>query len=187
MKAKKEVQPKPGISREQILAGLAILVLLVAVYYISDFALHIPPEFIYTYGLAGVFVLSILGTMTIIIPVPLDFTIFVLSKIYPPELLSLIAGIGSGLGEMTSYILGYLGHRILDHKEFPRVKNNLKKYGGFFIFGICVFPVIPFDIIGLIGGYLRMPFLPFLGAAMAGKTVRYYIISRTGSWFFNNP
>jgi membrane protein YqaA with SNARE-associated domain len=173
-----------AITKDQIILGILAIAIIVATYYISDFAVNLPNEFIKTYGIFGVFVVSILGTMSILLYLPLDATIFILSKVYPAELISLIAGIGSALGEMSSYLLGALGHKIIDKKNFKIVENNLKKHGFFFVFIASLTP-IPYDLVGLAGGYLRLPILPFLGATMAGKVVRYYIIATSGHLFFN--
>jgi membrane protein YqaA with SNARE-associated domain len=185
---KKEERPAfrlPEITKESVLTATIILLILGLAYLASDFALNLPPDFIKTYGIAGVFAFFIIGTMTILIPIPVDATLVILTKIYPPELLALIAGIGASLGEMTSYALGYLGHQMVDHHELKKAKGHFEKYGYFFVFGIAFVPVIPYDIVGLAGGYLRLPFFPFLGATMAGKVLRYYFLAKTGNWFFN--
>lgn len=182
---KNSLDPK-RITKQQVLAGILVLILVGIVFYASDFALNLPPEFIRTYGLAGVFALSIIGTMTIILPIPIDASIFMLSQAYPPGLIALIAGIGSGIGEMTAYALGYFGHKVTDHHEFEMAKKRIGKYGYVFVFLTAIMPIpLPYDIVGIAGGYLGLKFLPFLGATMAGKVIRYYIISRTGNWFFN--
>ena len=174
-----------NLTHQRALAGLALIVMLGVSYYISSFVLTLPTGFVYTYGLAGVFVLYIVGTMTILIPVPIDPILIVIARIYPPELIALIAGIGASIGEMSAYLAGYLGHELIDGHEFTKAKEYFKKYGFFFIFTIAVLPAIPFDIVGLLGGYMKLPFFPFLGATMAGKVVKYYMIAKTGNWFFN--
>jgi membrane protein YqaA with SNARE-associated domain len=173
------------VNREQVLSGIGIILIVVATYYISEFAVNLPPEFIKSYGVAGIFFLALIGSMSIILPIPIDATFFILSKVYPVEIISLIAGIGSGIGEMSSYVLGMLGHKVIDKKNLNLAKENLRKYGYFFVFLASLTP-IPYDIVGIAGGYLRLPILPFLGATMAGKVVRYYIIATSGSMFFSN-
>ncbi len=190
MKAKEPAKPaNNGISglftQDKAITLVLVLILLGVVFLASQFALSLSHRFLYTYGIAGLFLLYVISAMSILIPIPADAALLVLVKVYPPELLALIAGIGASIGECSSYVLGYFGHAIMDGHEFTKAQTYFRKYGFFFVFGLAVFPAIPFDVVGLTAGYLKLPFLPFLGATMAGKVAKYYVIARTGNAFFD--
>ena len=67
------------------------------------------------YGLAGIFVGSLVSNATILFPVPFAIVVFGIglasTSIWYGAQVALAAGIGSAIGEMTSYFMGYLGRK----------------------------------------------------------------------------
>ena len=60
-----------------------------------------------TYGYLGAFLISLITSATIILPVPGIVLIAALGAVYNPVLIGLVAGTGSALGEITGYMAGY--------------------------------------------------------------------------------
>ncbi len=77
-------------------------------YYFKDLSLAI--------GYPGAFLLSIFGNSTLFVPIPYLAVIFFLgsSPSINPILLGIITGIGSGIGELSSYIIGRGGGKLMD-------------------------------------------------------------------------
>jgi len=71
------------------------------------------------YSYFGVFMLSFIGTASIIIPIPYTLIIFTLSLTgqWSSTLLTIAGGLGSALGELTGYALGYFGRRIVSEER----------------------------------------------------------------------
>ena len=62
-----------------------------------------------SYGYPGAFVISLVSTATIILPVPGILLVVALGTTLNPILIGLISAAGGGIGEMTGYMLGRSG------------------------------------------------------------------------------
>src|SRR3990172_2021379 len=87
------------------------------------------------YGYLGAFLISLISSATVILPVPGMALIFIMGMDYNPWLIGLAAGAGSTLGEITGYVLGYSGQKIFrDNKTYLRLERWMKKRGTLIIF-----------------------------------------------------
>ncbi|MCR4368911.1 MAG: hypothetical protein NUV67_03325, partial [archaeon] len=82
------------------------------------------------YGLLGLFIAAIIANATIFLPVPIDFVILAVAaesgSLVNVLVLSIVAGCGAAIGEMTAYIMGLMGVKAAEqakHKEFQKVKE----------------------------------------------------------------
>ena len=139
-----------------------------------------------SFGYLGVFAASLIGSATIILPVPSFFVIFFAGSILNPLAVGIIGGLGAAIGEMTAYAAGYGGRAIADRKKTGSKKylNNIeklfKKYGGFvIIFGFALTP-LPDDFIGLFCGAIKYNPKKFIIAAAAGKIILYTFLAYAG-------
>ena len=66
------------------------------------------------YGYLGVFLISLLGNATVILPVPSLAVVFAGGGVLNPLLVGLVAGVGEPLGELTGYLAGYGGSAVID-------------------------------------------------------------------------
>ena len=80
------------------------------------------------YGLLGLFIASIVGNATILFPMPIDLFVVGYGAIAQAPLqvlvVGLVSGAGAAIGEMSAYIIGYLGI-----KGFESIKKQ-NKLGG---------------------------------------------------------
>jgi membrane protein YqaA with SNARE-associated domain len=162
----------------QLLAlSLALLLIaLIAVFRNQIIALG-------SYGYLGVFVLSLLGSATIVIPVPSLALVFALGGTFNPLLLGLISGIGGTLGETTGYLLGYGGRIAIENmKLYHRVEGWMKRWGAVTIFILAAIPNPFFDIAGAAAGALRFPLWKFLVYGGAGRIVKHTLVAFAGAW-----
>jgi len=133
------------------------------------------------YGYLGVFIISLLSAATIFIPAPGWIAVIALGGLLNPYLLGIIAGIGSGIGELTGYMIGN-GARTLTRRELDIQRKLIKKYGLWIIMVLAFIPNPLFDAAGLVAGALKIPVWKFMLATIAGRTVRFILLAYFGAW-----
>lgn len=161
---------KKGIT--QILIGLIIAI--VAFYSINNLS-----EF-KEYGYVGVFIISFLSAATIFIPAPGWAAVIATSGVLNPYLIGIVAGLGSGIGEIVGYNIGSGTAEILK-KEKNGNFQIVKKYG---IYGVFILAFIPnpfFDIAGIAAGALKINQIKFLIAVIIGRTLRFILLAHLGA------
>ena len=147
-----------------LVAGLAILPRYLSV---TDIA-----------GYYGVFMLSFLGSVSMVLPVPGLISMCGLSALLNPILLGIVAGIAETVGELSGYILGFFGSYIIEKKRIYLKLHSLMKNKGYLI--IFLFSIIPnplFDIIGISAGILKLSIYKFLIVVLIGKLIKGIVIS----------
>jgi len=133
------------------------------------------------YGYFGVFIISLLSAATIFIPAPGWIAVIALGGVLNPYILGIVAGIGSGIGELTGYMIGN-GARTLSRKEIDTQKKLIKKYGMWVILVLAFIPNPLFDVAGLVAGALKIPVWKFLLATIAGRILRFVVLAYFGAW-----
>jgi membrane protein YqaA with SNARE-associated domain len=135
------------------------------------------------YGYPGLFLISALGNASLIIPVPSFLAAFAAGSVLNPYLAGIVAGCGAALGEMTGYLAGYGGRSVVpDNKTYQRLTALMKKRGAWIIFILAAIPNPAFDVGGILAGVLKMPWWKFLGAAAAGKSIRFVLLALSGAF-----
>ncbi len=133
-------------------------------------------------GYLGLFLIGLASNASIIFPVPGLIVLFTFSVILNPFWSAVIFGIGSGLGELSGYLVGFTGKGIVEHqKYYPRLENWMRKYGGFTIVFLALVPNFLFDVAGLVAGALKMPWYRFLVYVWLGRIPRCLLITYGGS------
>jgi len=143
------------------------------------------------YDYIALFISSIISASTVIIPMPLYVLIFFASSLgLNPLIVGIVSGVGSGIGEITGYLVGVGSRRVLRKriKHIPHKIENLeilfKKYGFWALILLGVLP-FPFDVIGIISGASGFGVKKFLLAAIIGKVVKNLMIAYAG--YFTLP
>ncbi len=134
------------------------------------------------YGYLGVFVISVLGNATIILPVPSMAVIFAGGSVLHPALVGLVAGLGEPLGELTGYLAGYGGSAVIENRvQFDQIQRWMVGRGFLTLFALSAIPNPLFDLAGIAAGMLRYPVSKFLLACWLGKTTKALAIAYIGS------
>ena len=134
------------------------------------------------YGYVSVFLISLLGNATVILPVPSLAVVFAGGGVLHPLAVGLVAGLGEPLGELTGYLAGYGGSAVIpEGPRFERVKLWMERRGFITIFVLSAIPNPVFDLAGLAAGVLRFPVPKFLLACWLGKTLKAVVIAYLGS------
>ncbi|MGD8586351.1 MAG: VTT domain-containing protein [Chloroflexota bacterium] len=174
-KAKKNKDNWQKIGR--IAAFVSVAALSIAIVIWGDQLENLP-----VYGYPAIFLVSLLGNLSVIFPAPSYLVVFAASSTLDPLAVGVIAGLGATLGELTGYVAGASGKGVVEDRPiYQRVKAAIEKWGMWIIFLLGVIPNFFFDIGGMVAGATRMPLWRFILAAWLGKSIRLTIVAMTGS------
>jgi membrane protein DedA with SNARE-associated domain len=157
---------------------VVVIAITVYIYSIRD-----KVEELEEWGLPGIFLLSILGNATIILPAPVIAISYVMGAVFNPFGVALAAGAGSAIGELTGYMAGFSGQGIAEQTPiYSKLENWTERYGGLTITILALIPNPIFDVAGAAAGALKMPVLKFLLWAWIGKTIKMGIFAFAGAY-----
>jgi membrane protein YqaA with SNARE-associated domain len=136
------------------------------------------------YSYLGVFIISLVGAMSIFIPIPYTVVIFILGGLqaFDPFLIAVAAGLGSAIGEFSGYLLGLGGRRVIGDKYTKRMNfltKLFKKYGSIAIFIFALTP-LPDDLLFIPLGVMRYSLPRAFIPALLGKFSSNLIIAYSG-------
>ena len=139
-------------------------------------------EFAAQFGYLGIFVISFIGSVSVIFPVPYTIVIYLSGAILDPVFVALSGGLGAALGEFSGYTLGYYGRTIVNQEKQKKMDYMVKlfdKYGPVSIFLFALTP-LPDDLLFIPLGVMRYPFWKAFVPALLGKTLMTYILAFSG-------
>lgn len=147
------------------------------------YATHLHPAL----GYAGVFAMSALGSATVILPVPYFIAVAALATTLNPILLTIVAGVGSAIGEFVAFFVGKIGHKIIikKHGKWITLAEKWFKNNGFLTITFLAFLPAVADIGGILAGALHYNKWRFLLANVIGKVAKFAIIVYAG--YFSLP
>ena len=134
------------------------------------------------YRYFGVFAISFLGTASIIVPIPYTLVILQLGLsggiLWDPLLLTIAGGIGSTLGEMVGYALGYFGRKIVSSERQRKMEYLVRIFDRFGPLAIFLFALTPLpdDLLYIPLGLMRYKFYKAFIPTIAGKFLMIFII-----------
>ena len=133
------------------------------------------------YGYLGIFITTLIGSATVILPVPALAIVYVAGSIWNPLLVGLVAGLGDAMGESTGYLAGYAGQGLIESAPLYRWFEKWMLRNGFLtIFFLSVIPNPFFDLAGVAAGASQFPAKWFFLAAWMGKTIKDTAIALAG-------
>ena len=180
MEAEKKVK-KPFWTRERYLQIVALLfVMALSVFLIMNRARVAELQ---GFGYLGIFIVSIIASASIVIPVPSWILVAALGAILNPVLVGIVAGIGGTIGEMTGYLLGYGGRLAIDNVAvYDTMVRWMKRWGSVTIFLLALIPNPFFDVAGAAAGLLRFPIWKFILFGAAGRIPKSIFFAYLGAW-----
>ncbi len=145
-----------------------------------------------TWGYIGIFLISLIGSASIIFPIPAFAVIFVFGGILNPLLVGLVAGVGCAIGELTGYLLGIGGHKVIKRRNKEWLLKATKwseKQGIFPIIILFAATPLPDDIVGILAGIIKYDIKKFFLASLIGNVIMSTAIAFGGfygiSWMMS--
>lgn len=156
------------------LYGVAIWVLMV---YLRQILASIG-----SWGYLGVFLAEMLNSASVLFPTPVPAYTMSMATVLDPILVGIFGGIGSSIGELTGYLLGVKGRRVIRRgRLYQRFRSLAGRWAGVFIFAFALFP-LPVDVAGMWAGTVRYPVLRFFSFLVLGKIVKVTAIALAASY-----
>ena len=131
-------------------------------------------------GYVGVFVLSLMGSASILVPIPGIAAVCAGASLLSlfPLWVAIVASVAEALGELSGYLLGYSGRGIAQNvRIYPRVERWMERQGWLALLLASSVPNPLFDLIGVAAGTLRYPVPQFLVSVWAGKLIKNMMIA----------
>ena len=175
--------PDPVASRRRryrvsLLVIAAIAVIFVAIYFFNQ-ALGDA----WLYGYFGAFLISLMASAVVIIPVPGLPVVFFLGAILNPAIVGLMVGLGEPLGELTGYMAGYSGRFAVENRKlYTRLEAGMRRRGTLILLLSACVPNPVFDVVGAAAGALRYPVWKYLLVLFVGKTIKGMLVAYAGYW-----
>lgn len=141
-----------------------------------------------TLGYFGIFLVSLIGSSTIIFPLPATAFVFGAGAVLNPLILGVVAGTGAALGELVGYGFGWAGRKISKKRlkeRLEKAERMFKKYGGFFALILFAATPLPDDIVGIVSGVLKYEIKRFFIAVLIGKIIFHLILAYAGYYGIN--
>jgi membrane protein YqaA with SNARE-associated domain len=140
-------------------------------------------------GVWGVFVIAFADSALLGMPVDAIVATYVFQDRKRLLFYVIMASLGSALGSIPLYLIGYLGgetvlRKRISEERFLRIHRSFEQHE----FWALMFPAIlppptPFKIFVLGAAVFEMRFTDFLIAIFAGRFLRFFVLSMLTLWF----
>jgi membrane protein YqaA with SNARE-associated domain len=127
-----------------------------------------------TWGYVGIFLINLIGSATILFPVPAFLVVFAFGAILNPWLVGISAAFGCALGELTGYGIGFAGEKAIGRKHerwLKRANEWAGKYKMFTVIVIFAATPLPDDVLGVLCGVIKYDVKKFFLASLTGKLI----------------
>ena len=142
--------------------------------------------YLLNFGYLGVFLISLIGSLSVVFPIPYTIVIYALGSSLDPLFVAVVSGFGSAIGELSGYVLGYYGRAVVG-KEMRRKMDFMVKlfdhYGPIAVFIFALTP-LPDDLLFIPLGIMRYNLVKALVPCFFGKLLMSYILAYSGQMSF---
>ena len=140
------------------------------VFMILTGVIIIDPTPFLRFSYLGIFVFNMFGgSGMFLIPT-------LVGKSFHPILIAAASAAGMGLNDTVSWFIGSFGHKYIPHSpKVRRIEEVITKFGVIALFIWSMIP-FPYDLIGLISGYLGFSYKKFIIPTFLGKFIRFTLI-----------
>jgi membrane protein YqaA with SNARE-associated domain len=137
-----------------------------------------------SFGLIGIFLINLIGSITLFLPAPGIATVVAGGFLYNPLVVAVVAALGSAIGDMVGYALGKTGKEVFLKKDsfwFNIFKETFHKFGALFIILFSFIPNPLFDAIGVFAGLFSYSPLKFFIYVLIGRFLRNILLAGIGA------
>ncbi len=185
----RDVGAKPKQWRREY-TYLALIAGLIAVFAILFFLLDVQLEGLRDFGYAGIFLIALIGSASVILPLPGAAVVVGSSQFVDPVLgipfwlvVGVVAALGETIGELTGYLAGVGGKAVMeDRPGYQRLDGWMQRHGSSTMFALSVIPNPFFDVAGFMAGAVRMPIWRFLVVVFIGKAIKNSMLALVGDF-----
>ena len=134
------------------------------------------------YGYFGIFLISLVGALSIFFPIPYTVIIFTLGGTFEPLWIAVAAGMGSAVGEFSGYLIGFGGRRVISEKYKKKMEFLMRlfdRFGPVMIFLFALTP-LPDDLLFIPLGVIRYSLVRAFIPALIGKICMNFIVAYSG-------
>lgn len=170
MDNKSRINPKKVLS---VLLGIIFAIMMSAPYILYK-------EQIQQMALVGylsVVIACAISNVSILLPSSSTLTVVAAASSLNPMLCIVAGGVGTALGEQSSYICGRIGRKGFDDtgSREKKVLKWMKKHDALTVFVFAFLPLPIFDIVGVAAGVLQMNWTKYVVSAVLGKTMKFFL------------
>ena len=154
---------------------------------LEEWIINLADQFVTQFGYFGVFIISFIGSVSVIFPIPYTLVIFALGSTLDPLFVGISGGLGAVLGEFSGYALGYYGRAVVNEERRKKMDYMLKvfdRYGPTAIFLFALTP-LPDDLLFIPLGVIHYPFWRAFIPAMFGKILMTFILAYSGQQYID--
>ena len=132
-------------------------------------------------GYPGVFFITMLGSASVVIPVPAILAVcgaggFQLNLFA----VAALSGVGEAIGELSGYGVGYGGQGVVEKQKFyERSRRWMERRRTLALFVASVIPNPFFDVVGIAAGATRFPLTKVLLTVGIGKAIKALVVAYT--------
>lgn len=128
-------------------------------------------------GYVSLFLACSLSNVSILIPSSATIIVLAAASTLNPWVCILCGGLGTALGEQSSYVCGLIGTVGFDASlDWNRkMLEALRKHAFLTVFLFAFVPLPVFDIVGIAAGAIRMNWWKYTLAAVFGKTLKFLL------------
>ena len=145
-------------------------------------------QFALQFGYFGVFLISLIGTLSVVFPIPYTLVIYFIGavRVLDPFLIAVAGGLGSALGEFSGYVLGYYGRAVLSEDRRRKMDYMMKVFHHYGFAAIFLFALTPLpdDLLFIPLGIMRYRFVKAFIPALLGKMLMCFILAYSGYMSF---
>jgi membrane protein YqaA with SNARE-associated domain len=140
-------------------------------------------------GMWGVFAIAFADSALLGMPVDAIVAFYVYQDHRRLLFYVVMASLGSAVGSIPLYIIGYVGgekvlRKRISEERFQRIHRSFEQHEFWaLMFPGMLPPPMPFKIFVLAAAVFEMPFRDFLAAVIAGRFVRFLVLALLTLWF----
>ena len=152
---------------------------------VEEWIMNLAEHFVTDFGYFGVFLISFIGSVSVIFPIPYTLVIFALGSTLDPLFIAISGGLGAVLGEFSGYAIGYYGRTVVNEERRRKMDFMVKvfdKYGPISIFIFALTP-LPDDLLFIPLGVMHYPFWRAFVPALFGKMLMTFILAFSGQQY----
>lgn len=132
-----------------------------------------------TWGYPGLFLVNLIGSASVILPLPGFAAVFLMGSMLNPWLVGIVSGVGAAIGELVGYYVGAGSRRAIDKKgkdnKYSKWLDSgrkwIEKYKAFPVIVLFAATPLPDDVLGILLGAMKYDPKKFLAAMLIGKII----------------